>query len=230
MRLLALDTATESCSAALLLDGRIMGREQELERGHAEHILPMIDALLAEAGVSLASLTALAFGRGPGSFTGARLAASVAQGLAFGAGLGVVPVSDLRALAQRAFGEEPDIHRVVACSDARMSEVYWGCFERDAHGLAAPASAEHVSPPDALALPPGWTGGVMGAGRGFSAYPGLGAQLKLSRVLENLLPRAVEIARLAAPHVLSGQCLPAEAAVPVYLRDDIAQVPGRSPP
>ena len=104
MRILALDTATESCSAALLIEGRSLAREIELERGHAERILLMIDAVLAEAGVKLAGLDAIAFGRGPGSFTGVRLAASVTQGLAFGAGLGVVPVSDLRAVAQRALG------------------------------------------------------------------------------------------------------------------------------
>ena len=101
MRILAIDTATENCSAALLLDGRLSQREQRLERGAAEAILPMVEELLSEARVSLAMLSAIAFGRGPGAFTGVRLAASVTQGLAFGAGLKVVPVSDLQALAQR---------------------------------------------------------------------------------------------------------------------------------
>jgi tRNA threonylcarbamoyladenosine biosynthesis protein TsaB len=231
MRILALDTATESCSAALLINGQLAGRELELGRGHAEHILPMIDELLAEAGTTLGTLDAIAFGRGPGGFTGVRLAASVTQGLAFGAGLPVIPVSDLAAVAQRAVGqgnegnEGAEPHRVIVCNDARMREVYWACFERRA-GLAILVGEERVAQPDAVALPSSWTSGpVLGAGRGFSAYPHLRTRLesRLAAVHERLLPRAQEIALLAVPVLQAGQAVTPEQALPVYLRDEVAQ-------
>src|SRR5262245_56692094 len=112
MRLLALDTATEACSVAVFIDGQIATLDLELERGHAEHVLPMIDNLCAEAGVALQSFDAIAFGRGPGGFTGVRLAASITQGLAFATGLPVVPISDLCAVAQRSLDVEADSQRV----------------------------------------------------------------------------------------------------------------------
>jgi tRNA threonylcarbamoyladenosine biosynthesis protein TsaB len=226
VKLLALDTATECCSAALLVGERLLAREAELVREHAERILPMIDELLAEAGVTLRGLDAIAFGRGPGSFTGVRLAASLTQGLAFGAGLGVVPVSDLRAIAQRAFDEDAGITRALVCNDARMQEVYWACFERNADGLAAPRGPEGVAPPASVQLPSGWSG-VSGLGRGFSAYPALRslAGVSVRSPWDRLLPRAVEVARLAAPELSAGRVLGPEAALPVYLRDDVARPP-----
>lgn len=246
MRLLALDTATEACSAALLIGHEVRVREEEAGRRAAELILGMIDALLAEAGVSLASLDAIAFGRGPGGFTGVRLAASVTQGLAFGAGLPVAPVSDLAALAQRGLDEEPGICRVLALGDARMREVYWGCFERSGEaggpGLAVPVAGEEglerVGPPEAVALPVGWTGltggltggeGVMGVGRGLMAAPGLAERLpailasKAWLARETWLPRAREIARLGAACVAAGALKAPEEALPLYLRDDVAR-------
>ena len=226
MRLLALDTATECCSAALLVEGRLLTREAERVRGHAERILPMVDELLAEAGMSLRGLDAIAFGRGPGSFTGVRLAASVTQGLAFGAGLGVVPVSDLRALAQRVFDDDGHVTRALVCNDARMQEVYWGCFERGSAGLAVERAAERVGPAGSVQLPPGWSDAA-GVGRGLAAYPVLKA---LAGVVvrgewDRLLPRAVEVARLAVPELAAGRLLDPEAAIPVYLRDDVARPP-----
>jgi tRNA threonylcarbamoyladenosine biosynthesis protein TsaB len=237
VRILALDTATENCSAALMIDGRTLAREVELERGHAERILPMIDELLAEAGITLRSLDAIAFGRGPGSFTGVRLAATVTQGLAFGAGVGVVPISDLRAVAQRALQHDAAIARILVCNDARMSEVYWGCFERGADALAAPKGDEHVGKPLTVALPRGWTDAV-GVGRGFAAYA---ADLRTAvpsvvdsahpTPYERFLPRAAEIVLLAAPEVAEGRIVSADAAIPVYLRDNVAHVAqARKPP
>jgi tRNA threonylcarbamoyladenosine biosynthesis protein TsaB len=227
MKLLALDTATEACSVALLLDDRLIVREAEFERGHAEHILPMVDAVLAEGGVKLTQLDAIAFGRGPGGFTGVRLAASVTQGLAFGASIPVVPVSDLAAVAQRALDLDPRVQRVLVCNDARMREVYWGCFERRG-GVASAVGPERVSAPQSVSIPADWTGvNFDAAGRGLRVYPDLERSLAAVPVAihRDWLPRAHEVARLAAPEVLAGRTVPAEQAIPVYLRDDVARPP-----
>jgi tRNA threonylcarbamoyladenosine biosynthesis protein TsaB len=229
VKILALDTATESCSAALLVNERIATRERLHDRS-AEAILPMVDELLAEAGVALAALDAIAFGRGPGAFTGVRLAASVTQGLAFGAGVPVVPVSDLQALAQRALDEDDTLRRVIACMDARMHEVYWGCFERGAAGLARPVAEERLTQPAGIDLPRQWVDAperLAGVGSGLTAYPSLRKELPLAVVLEGLMPRAGEIARLALPEVTAGRFLPAEQALPVYLRDDVTRTPAK---
>ena len=230
MRILGLDTATEACSAALWVDGAILLREVVTERGHAGLILRMIDELLAEGGASLKTLDAIAFGRGPGSFTGVRLAASVTQGLAFGAGLPVVAVSDLRAVAQRALAQPMDnslaTRRLLVCNDARMHEVYWACFELESDELVMPAGLEHVDKPADVDLPDSWSQTpVHGAGRGFAAYPELRARMagRLGKIDDELLPRASEIAVLAAPEVRAGRVIAAEQAFPVYLRDNVAR-------
>jgi tRNA threonylcarbamoyladenosine biosynthesis protein TsaB len=246
VKILALDTATENCSAALLVDGTLLTREEELARGHADRILPMIDELLVEARTVLAELDAIAFGRGPGSFTGVRLAATVTQGLAFGAGLKVVPISDLQAVAERAFRMDAGLARVVVCNDARMNEVYWGCYERGADGLARLEGEEHVSKPNEVRLPANWTTATA-VGRGFivhsqtlrAALPNVAVHSSVTMPsnvavppnvtvgtavvtpsLHLLLPRAAEIALLAVP----AKRLPPEAALPVYLRDNVAHV------
>lgn len=225
MRILALDTATESCSAALWIDGNVLQRGAEFERGHAGHILVMVDELLREAAVGLPTLDAIAFGRGPGSFTGVRLAASVTQGLAFGADLPVVGISDLRAVAQRASRGSGAATRILVCNDARMQEVYWGCFESAADGLMAPVAEEHVGKPASVRLPDDWTGTVHGAGRGFAAYNELRDALRerLAGIDDRILPHAAEVAILAAPEVRAGRVVAPEQAIPVYLRDDVAR-------
>ena len=248
MKILALDTSTEACSAALLADGRVLARAEEAPRAHAELILPMVEALLAEAGLTLRGLDALAFGRGPGSFTGVRLAASVTQGLAYGAGLGVVPVSTLRAVALQAFAH-PDgaaADHVLVCNDARMQETYWCAYRRAvdaATGLVLPEALreEAVGPPASVARPSvarptgaaprdGALGSAerwVGAGRGFRAYPSLVAQLPSGTpppsALVELLPQATAILELARPEVAAGRLRPATEALPVYLRDDVAR-------
>jgi tRNA threonylcarbamoyladenosine biosynthesis protein TsaB len=218
LKILALDTATENCSAALWMSGGVLLREAEAERGHAELILTMIDELLKESATRLSDLTAIAFGRGPGSFTGVRLAASVTQGLAFGAGVPVVPVSDLRAVAQRVAAQQ-----VLVCNDARMQEVYWACFERGPDGLMQPVTDERVSKPADVQLPPAWKG--VGAGRGFAAYTTLQERLadQLSNIEPTVLPHAREVALLAVEEVRGGRLRPPESAVPTYIRDDVAK-------
>jgi tRNA threonylcarbamoyladenosine biosynthesis protein TsaB len=233
VKILAIDTATANCSAALLVDERLLTRMMSLERGHAEHLLPMVDELLREAGIALPQLDALAFGRGPGAFTGLRLAASVAQGLAFGAGLAVVPVSDLLAIAQQALATDARLARVLVCSDARMQEVYWGCFERGPQGLALAYGAEHVGGAGTVRLPQEWLSApapLAGAGAGFGIYPVLGEGFggAVDPVLPQLLPRAEEIAHLAVGEIRAGRVLAPELALPVYVRDEVTQAPSRS--
>jgi tRNA threonylcarbamoyladenosine biosynthesis protein TsaB len=225
MRILALDTATQACSTALLMADGAITRELLTERGHAEHILSMVDAVLAEAAIELKEVDALAFGRGPGAFTGVRLAASVAQGLAFAAQLPVVPVSDLTAVAQRAFEQDRQLEHVLVCQDARMQELYWACFDRGTYGLAVGVGEERVSGVGAIELPDSWRGCIGGAGQGFRAYPELKVRLKgaLASIQEELLPRALEIAHLAWPAALAGLTLDAQEAMPVYVRDNVTR-------
>ena len=223
MKILALDTATEACSVALGIGADCIERYEELDRGHAERLLPMVDEILAEAGLTLSSLDAIAFGRGPGAFTGVRLAASVAQGLAFGAGLCVVPVSDLAAVAQRAAGLRRGIACVLAVNDARMREVYWAEFR--AGQLVEVTGEERVSASRDVVLPV-IEGPWLAVGRGLRVAPELadrcqaaGAELHI-----DLLPRAREVLELAHPVVAGGLMLPPERALPVYVRDRVVAV------
>ncbi len=222
MKLIALETATEACSAALYNDGDIAQRCTVQPRGHADLILEMINELLSEAGFKLRDLDGLAFGRGPGAFTGVRIAIGVVQGLAFGAELPVVPVSTLHALAQGAFREQGH-GRVLAAIDARMGEVYWGVFEKGAAALLEPAGGEGVYAPDAVPRPAenGW----FGVGTGWGTYAeALAAHLGRSILSDGeRLPSARDIAALAVPVLDRGEGLPAEKALPVYLRDQVAR-------
>src|ERR1700689_3685161 len=189
----------------------------------------MIGQLLDEAGVQLAQLDAIAFGRGPGGFTGVRLAAGVAQGLAFAAQLPLLPISDLRAIAAQALLPAHGPKCALICQDARMDEVYWGCYELRGERLETLA-AEAVAAPGAVALPPAWDGAlVVGAGSGFDAYAArlAGVSGRLSALYPQLRPRAREIVLLAAQDGL-GCAIAAEHAQPVYLRDNVAQPPSRN--
>src|ERR1700692_3095385 len=167
MRVLAVDTATEACSVALLSGDEVICRFAQGGLAHAQQVLGMVEAVLAEAQVSLSMLDGIAASIGPGAFTGVRISVAVAQGLAFGAGLRVVPVSTLEALAFQVIRSGGRL--ALACLDARMGEVYWGCFAADpARGLVASSPAA-VGPPESVVLP--LPGAYRGVGRGFAAYP-----------------------------------------------------------
>jgi len=221
MKLLGLDTSGDACSAALFLDGAIIQRLALEPRRHGELILGMLQGLLEEAGLSLQELDAVAFGRGPGSFTGVRIAVSVAQGVAFGAGLPTVPVSTLAALAQGVHRHSGQ-RRILAALDARMGEVYWGGYELGPEDVMVSAGPELVCPPDQAPLPRG--GGWWGAGPGWSAYGDtLGARIgaALEGVASEAICEAQDIVRLAAVMAKKGEMVSPELAQPVYLRDRV---------
>jgi len=220
MNLLAIDTSTECCSAALLCGPRLIERSELAPRRHAELILPMIDSLLGEAGLSRRSLHGIAVGRGPGAFTGVRLGISVAQGLALGLDIPVVPVSSLAALAMEAPGEAEAILAVI---DARMGEIYAGAFRRGGDGLVAPLMDEMVGRATEFIFPQGKQWDVVGTG--WSAYhDALAARLPAPpRFADGArYPQARAVARLALPQFEAGRGVSPEYALPVYLRDKVA--------
>ncbi len=229
LRVLAIDTSTEACSAALLWsDGEVCQRFIVTERGHADLILPMIDELLTEAGCKLKDLDGLAFGRGPGGFTGLRIAAGVIQGLAYGAGLRVAPVSSLAAVAFLASspscpsGSSPD--GILVCNDARMNEVYWGCYRFDPDDPCVPIvlTTETVGPESSVQPAPAVT---RFAGNGIVRFPALQARLESAGLShrEGVYPRADAIARLGERMLQRGEGVDATEALPVYIRDDVAR-------
>lgn len=226
MKLLALDTATEACSAALLIDGEIHERFEIAPRAHARLLLPMLDGLLAEAGLKPAQLDAIAFGRGPGSFTGVRIAASVAQGIAFAADLPVLPVSTLAALARDAL-QRTAAARVFAAIDARMGEIYWAAYARDMRNEPQALTEEQVAPAPAVCVPAGtdW----FGIGTGWGEYEhALRAHFASSLIGIDVaaLPHAAHIVHLAALDFAAGRAVSAEQALPVYLRNQVVRRPG----
>lgn len=224
-RILALDTSTEACSCALALNGEVHEDFAVIPRQHAQSILPMIRSLLRAHGLQLADLDAIAWGRGPGSFTGLRIAAGVTQGIAFAAGLPVVPVSTLAALALQQHELQGDTH-VLACIDARIDEVYWAAWElRDGvpellgdEQLTAPellpaAFLQRVFPQAAMAV----------AGNGLAYRERFPAELQamIKHASPELLPRAGAIARLAVGAFQRGAVVAADAVQPLYLRDKV---------
>jgi tRNA threonylcarbamoyladenosine biosynthesis protein TsaB len=223
LRILAIETATAACSAALFIGGEVTERRELAPREHALLILPMIDALLADAALPVGALDAVAFGRGPGSFTGVRVAASVAQGIAYASDLPVIAVSTLATLALGAMRESGE-RRVMAALDARMAEVYWGLYEQGGDALPRLLGEESVCPPRLAAMPE--SGAWAAAGSGWASYRQdllEGAGGRVTRILTDLEPCAADQARLAARAYRLGEILPPEQAIPVYLRDTVVR-------
>jgi tRNA threonylcarbamoyladenosine biosynthesis protein TsaB len=220
MKILAIETATEACSAALAIDDTCHQRYEIKPRQHTQLILPMIDELLQEADIDVSELDAIAFGQGPGAFTGVRIAIGVIQGLAFAHNIPVIPVSTLAALAQH-YAE--DHEQVAAGIDARMQEIYWGLYQRNESGVMAAVNEENVcSPADLPALPEGtW----FGAGSAWQTYTDeLNSQFngQISGFKGDVYPSAVDILALAKPIYLDKGAISVEQAMPVYLRNKVA--------
>lgn len=249
MKILAIDTASEACSAALLIDDgavnsavvnnaavnyRISSQYQLAPREHSRLILKMIDDLLTDAGLSASSLDAIAFGCGPGSFMGLRIAAGVVQGIAFAHDIPVIAISTLKAIAQRAFEESGNDHVLVAI-DARMDEVYWGVYYRGEGSSSGQQwildGEEKVISPDKIKLPEMLTEKNktwVGAGTGWATYAERllsSDKFKLRSMLVDCLPSAEVIVKLAVAEFNAGNMLGAGQAIPVYLRNDVAKKP-----
>jgi len=217
LKILALETSSEYCSVALFVGGGTLAHEVRAVQRHSELLLPMVDEVLAEGGIALRDLDGIAFGAGPGAFTGLRIACGVAQGLAFGAELPLLGVCTLEALAEQAAAA-----RVIAALDARMGEIYHAAYDRDVGGWRALREPSLCQALDAPQVPEGdWTG----CGSGFDAH---GAALRerydgrLAQIIPGLHPRAQEMARLAAPRFAAGQGEDPAEAHPLYIRNKVA--------
>jgi tRNA threonylcarbamoyladenosine biosynthesis protein TsaB len=217
VKILALDTSTEYCSVALWRDGTVDDSEALAGQRHSELLLPMVDALLARHGLAIRDLDGIAFGQGPGSFTGLRIGCGVTQGLAFGGGLPVVGIGTLLAMAEAAQSES-----VLSCLDARMGEIYHAAYRKSGAAWQPVHAPSLCAPAEAPLVHEGaWTG----CGSGFTAH---GRTLReryagrLTGIMPEIFPHARDIARLAAVEFAAGRAVAAEQAVPVYLRDKVA--------
>jgi len=229
-RILAIDTATEACSVALLNEDRLLAHFELCAREHTQRILPLVQQILQEGGVALKDLDALAFGRGPGSFTGVRIGIGIAQGLALGANLPLIGVSTLKTMAQSAWRLH-GASRVLAAIDARMGEVYWAEYQRDEQGNWQGEETEAVLKPDAAAARMAALSGQWACvGTGWQAWPQLAENNMLALTLSDVtLPCAEDMLPLAQQAQAAGMTVAPEHAEPTYLRNEVTwkKLPGR---
>ncbi|MDD8058153.1 tRNA (adenosine(37)-N6)-threonylcarbamoyltransferase complex dimerization subunit type 1 TsaB [Shewanella metallivivens] len=228
LTILALDTCTETCSAALTANGKVFAQIADAPREHSQRLLPMVDDVLAQAQVTLADIDLIAYGRGPGSFTGIRICTSMTQGLALGLDLPVIGISTLAAMAQAAI-TEMGANQVLCCIDARMNEVYWGQYIAQ-DGMATLVGEEHVGSPESIELLLDPSQNIHACGTGFDAYPQL---LTLSPqtvpCTESCYPDAKYMLVLAQRGHQLGLHTSVDELAPVYLRDTVTwkKLPGR---
>jgi tRNA threonylcarbamoyladenosine biosynthesis protein TsaB len=222
MKILAFDTATEACSAALWLDGEVCERYEVAGREHTQRLMLQVSTLLADAGLAFNQLDGIACGIGPGSFAGVRIGVGYAKGLALALEVPVVGVSSLAMLALRAL-QDSSVDHVLAAIDARMNEVYFGAYQRSATGLVERHGPEIVCAPKAVPACAALT--VVAAGSAWAAYRDRLAQATQARIsdcLPDALPHAEDALRLALPQFAAGQGINADDLVPAYLRDKVA--------
>jgi tRNA threonylcarbamoyladenosine biosynthesis protein TsaB len=227
MNILVIDTATEACSVALEVNEQVFNRFEICPQQHSQRILPMIDEVLKEAKVTLQDLDYLAFGRGPGSFTGVRIATGVLQGLALGTGHKVVGISTLAAMAQQAYAQNQS-EQVTAAIDARMSEVYFGQYKLKQY-IMTPVAEEQVIPPEEGAEFLSHNSEMKGVGTGWLAYPELNAKANIEVLPGILYPNALFMLPLAKSLIANGHAVDVDDIQPVYLRDKVTwkKLPGR---
>jgi tRNA threonylcarbamoyladenosine biosynthesis protein TsaB len=227
VKLLALDTSSIACSVALQLDDVVTERHEEQPREHTRLLIPMIRSLLEESSIELAELDAIVLGNGPGSFIGMRIAASVAQGLAYGSGLNIVPVSSLAAVAAQVFAEH-DAAEVVVTQDAHMGEVYLGIFEADASGLPIAKIPERLQGQEAIVeLTVAAQGQRCSAGFGWERYPLIleKNRNRIDRLTDVVYPRARYLLALGEAKNRAARSIPPEDILPAYLRQKVADRP-----
>lgn len=222
MKLLGIETATEACSAALMLDGEVIERYTSEPRMHNELILPMCDELLTEAGISMNQLDAIAFGCGPGAFTGVRIGAAVTQGMALAHDLPVIPISTLANLAQQAFMQDASYEFILPAIDARMQEVYWAVYQKISDDEITLLDTELVQKPADIDCKHRVSCGI---GSGWGTYQELLSQqtgLNAAVIDGAALPHAKTTLQLALPKYKKSEYVAAEFALPVYVRDNVA--------
>lgn len=226
MKLLAIDTSSDACSVAVQVGEDILEKHVIEPREHTKILVPMIEQLMQDAGVAMSGLDAVILGNGPGSFIGMRIGASVAQGICHGAGLQIVPVSSLAAIAAEAIAEH-DAEKILVAQDARMHEIYLGRFHADAERLPAADDEEVICQIGPLTVP---TGNYIAAGAGWLKYPELLAQngnlfAATEATADLVYPRARHLLQLGARSKLAGRGVPPGALVPAYIRSKVAEVP-----